>query len=164
MGQSGTFIFHSSETPLLPSENSNWWLIEWFDEKNSPPGLDGSMKKIMPHLSKWSNEFARNDHYTFAPPIHKTSHWGQPIVPIHSVPSLLAGTLGSCPALISNAISWDKVSESNKRQVSLSFDTSWKKSVFKKTETQSLFLHFEEHSNNFFQNQSALHSPPKSKC
>lgn len=33
--------------------------------KNSPPGLDGSMKKIMPHLSKWANEFARNDHYTF---------------------------------------------------------------------------------------------------
>lgn len=89
--------------------------------KNSPPGLDGSMKKIMPHLSKWSNEFARNDHYTFFFPIHKMSHLGQPTVPIHYFPNLLAGTLWSCPMLISTAISWDKVSKSTKCQVSLSF-------------------------------------------
>ena len=92
--------------------------------KNSPPGLDGSMKKIMPLLSKWSNEFARNDHYIYIyifSPIHKMSHLGQPTVPIHSVPNLLAGTLWSCPTLMSTAISWDKVSKSNKCQVSLSF-------------------------------------------
>lgn len=82
--------------------------------------IDESMKKIMPHLSKWANEFARNDDYTFFLS-HKISPWSQPTVPIHYFPDLQAGNLWSCPTFISTAISWDKVSKSNKCQVSLSF-------------------------------------------
>lgn len=64
MGQSGTFFFthlrlhyHQEKIRIGDLQND-------LKKKISPPGLDGSMKK-MPHLSKWSNEFAGYDHYTF---------------------------------------------------------------------------------------------------
>lgn len=66
VGTSWTVIFHSSQTQVSPCDNLNWWLTEWSDGKKSPPGLDGSMEKVMPHFSKWSNEFASNDRYTFS--------------------------------------------------------------------------------------------------
>lgn len=120
MGQSGTFIFthlrlhyHQEKIRIGDLQND-------LKKKISPPGLDGSMKK-MPHLSKWSNEFAGYDHYTFFFSIHKMSHLGQPTVPIHYFPNLLTGTLWSCPTVISTSISWDKASKSTKCQVSLSF-------------------------------------------
>lgn len=77
------------------------------DEKNSPPGLDGSMKNIMPHLSKWANELARMITTPFF--IHRKSHLGQPRVPTHYFPNLLAGTLWDCPTLWSTAISWGQM-------------------------------------------------------
>lgn len=147
MGQAGTFIFYSSQTPLSPSENSNWWLI---DEKNSPPGLDGSMKNIMPHLSKWANELARmitipffqfTESLTWASP--EFQHIISPIfwqVPCETVPhyGLLQYPGTKC-------------------QVSLSFIPPGIKSF----KWDSLFLHFEfeEHRIIFPKSWSALHTP-----
>lgn len=135
---------------IITRENSNWWLIEWSDEKNSPPGLDGSMKKIMPHLSKWSNEFARNGHYTFFFfSIHKMSHLGQPTVPIHYFPQ----SSGRHPVKLSHVNFYCNILGQGVKKYQVSsllvfYDTSWKTVGLLKMR-QSLFLHFEEHSNNF---------------
>lgn len=83
---------------------TGWWLI---DEKNSPPGLDGSMKNIMPHLSKWAMSLLEMITIPFS--IHRTSHLGQPRVPTHYFPNLPAGTLWDCPTIGSTAISWGQM-------------------------------------------------------
>lgn len=129
--------------------------------KNSPPGLDGSMKKIMPHLSKWSNEFARNDHYTF---FFFSNSQNVSLRPAHSSNTLFPQSSGRHPLKLSHVNFYCNILGQGVKKYQVSsllvfYDTSWKTVGLSKMR-QSLFLHFEEHSNNFSKINRLFTAPP----
>lgn len=100
--------------------------------KNSPPGLDGSMKKIMPHLSKWSNEFARNDHYTLFFFFFFSNSQNVSLRPAHSSNTFCPQSSGRHPVKLSHINVYCNILGQGvkKQQVSsllVFYDTSWKK-------------------------------------
>lgn len=96
--------------------------------------------------------------------IHKTSHLGQPTVPIHYFPQ----SSGRHPVKLSHVNFYGNILGQGVKKYQVSsllvfYDTSWKTVCLLKMR-QSLFLHFEEHSNNFSKINLLSTAPPKSKC
>lgn len=99
------------------------------------------MKK-MPHLSKWSNEFAGYDHYTFFFNSQNVS-----LRPAHSSHTLFSQSSDRHPVKLSHSNFYFNILGQGVKKYQVSsllvfYDTSWKTEAWP-------FLSFEEHSNNF---------------